>query len=167
MKKIIAIVISLSILFVTNVNCFASTATAEDRSKERAGTMSNLSSSHTSAKQFDNIGNSFKITSTSSIVGKTGNVTTSFKVSTYAGGDTASINGVKETCYTDSTVYFSDGTTSNTAALDGSNAYTGKSSGSISKSKTFTANISILKCVHKFTTNSGISYSYTTTDSAL
>lgn len=155
MKKIFLLV--MMVVFISSSTCFA-------ESNDEIRPLGQYSTTHTSTKQYDNIGNAFKITSKGTVGVNYGYVSTSFEVTNYGGGVASSINGVRETCYVDSTVYFVNGTTPNYTTLDGSSSVTGLSSGSCAKSYSqFTADVSILNCVHTFTTSSGISYSFTTT----
>lgn len=147
MKQIISILLALTLIFALAAPCAA--AQIEPRT---------ISSQYV----YDNIGNRFKVTGHTELSGYSAVGYTSFSITNYGGGDSASIVGVTETVGLDGTVYFSDGTTPNYSAMDGFSSYSGKTSGTVERAKSFTAIPSNYLCTHSFTTSSGASLSFST-----
>lgn len=153
MKRAMSLILTLAMVFVLAVPCFAAEARVEPRSSY-------------SKYVSDDDGNRFRVTGTATISGYVAIVLTSFSVTNYAEGDPESIIGITETVSASGSVYFSDGTTPNHSALSCTSTYDGKASGSTSDSANFTAPPSNVNSTHVFDTSSGIdgfSFNYGTT----
>lgn len=153
MKRVLSLLLTLTMIFVLAAPCFAVESKVEPRSSY-------------SKYVSDDKTNRFKVTGTATISGYVAIVLTSFSVANYAHGDHSSINGVTETVSTSGSVYFSDNTSPNHYALSNSTSYTGAANGSTSDSENFTAPPSSVNSTHTFNTSTGISgfsFSYGTT----
>lgn len=146
MKRTISLILTLAMVLVLAVPCFA--AGESDKKEEEARSVTGVTYDTTSGTGYDPVGNRFKMTGYASLSINRAVVHTEYAILNYAGGVTSGLNNTKQVVGTSASVVFSDGTTPNYHSLTGSTTSYGSAGNSFHRDQVFTGRIDSVSCRH-------------------
>lgn len=147
MKRTISLILTLAMVLVLAVPCFA--AGESDKKEEEARSVTGVTYDTTSGTVYDYAGNRFKMSGSVSISAYSAYVQTDFELLNYGGGVTSSLNDTEQLPgVSSSLVIFTDGTTSNNYSLNGNKSYSSSILGKYTRNQPFTGRIDSVSCTH-------------------